>query len=104
MEMAALRVDHLRRDGLPENVETTVAVERGLLLHEFPALFSLVVEQHLKATLAGSAFVSVVRAPELFDAVLPLIAHASQGSAHKDEGGRHRGPFSSEAKLAPRTD
>jgi hypothetical protein len=74
-------IGDLSRDLLPENVETTVTVERGLLLHEFPALLSLVVKQHLKATLAGGVFVSVVRAPELFDAVLPLSAHASKGTA-----------------------
>ena len=74
-------IGDLSRDLLPENVETTVTVERGLLLHEFPALLSLVVEQHLKATLAGGVFVSVVRAPELFDAVLPLSAHALKGTA-----------------------
>jgi hypothetical protein len=65
----------LRRNFLPENVETTVAIERGLLLHEFPALLGLVVKQHLKAALAGGIFVSVVGSPELFDAVLPLSAH-----------------------------
>jgi hypothetical protein len=73
--MAARRVDLLRRDLLPEYVETTVTVERGLLLHEFPARLSLVVEQHLKATLAGGVLVGVVRPPELFDAVLPMSAH-----------------------------
>src|ERR1700728_1738588 len=66
----------LRRDLLPENVETTVPVERGLLFHEFPARLRLVVEQQLKATLAAGVLVRVVGAPELFDAVLPLSAHA----------------------------
>ena len=71
----------LSRNFLPENVKTTVTVERGLLLHEFPALLGLVVEQQLKPALSGAIFVRVVSAPELFDAVLPLSAHALKGTA-----------------------
>ncbi len=62
-------VGDLGRNFLPENVKATVTVERCLLLHELPALFGLVVEQHLKPALAGGIFVGVVGTPELFDAV-----------------------------------
>lgn len=74
-------IDDLGRDLLPENVEATVAVERSLLAHEFPALLGLVVEQHLKAAFAGGVLVVVIRTPELFDAVLPLSAHGFKGTA-----------------------
>jgi hypothetical protein len=74
-------VSDLSRNLLSKDIETTVTVERDLLLHEFPAFLSLIVKQHLKATLAGGIFVSVVRTSELFDAVLPLSAHTLKGTA-----------------------
>src|SRR5580658_9404667 len=75
-------IGDLRRELLPENVETTVAVERSLLLNQLPALLGLVVQQHLQATLAGRVLERVVGAPELLDAVLPLSAHWAKRYCH----------------------
>jgi hypothetical protein len=91
----------LSRNFLPENVETTDAVERGLLLHELPAVLGFVVEQHLKAALASGIFVRVVRTAELFDAVLPLSAHGVKGTATQDPGDPHRAIRASRQARTP---